>query len=90
MFCQKCGNPLPKEGYICKFCGAMMTNDQIEKQKKYMEENKFKPKLKSELYGVEKINYEQREKDSKKLGVFLVLGILIFLIILAIIIYIAR
>lgn len=90
MFCQKCGNPLPKEGYICKFCGAMMTESQIEKQKNYMQENKFKPKLKSEMYGVEKINYQESEKNSKNLGIFLVLGILIFLIILAIIIYIAR
>ena len=68
----------------------MMTESQIEKQKEYMQENKFKPKLKSELYGIEKINYEKREKDSKKLGIFLILGILIFLVILAIIIYIAR
>ena len=81
MFCQKCGNPLPKEGYICKFCGAMMGRDQIEKQKEYMKEHQYDPKLKSELYGQEKINYNTEKDKNKNLG---------FLIILAIILYIAR
>ena len=94
MFCKKCGNPLPKEGYICKFCGAMMDKDQIAKQNDYIKENRFNSsKLKSELYGVEKINYDQ-DQDAKEenrfLGIAIVIGVIIFLIILAIIMNIVR
>ena len=39
MFCKKCNNPLPSEGYICKFCGALMTQEQIATQKENMKNN---------------------------------------------------
>lgn len=92
MFCKKCGNPLPKEGYICKFCGAMMEKDQIEKQNKLLKDNRFGTKLKSELYGVEKIKYEsETPKEENKFRPYLIIGgVIIFLIILAIIMYVTR
>lgn len=92
MFCKKCGNPLPKEGYMCKFCGAMMDKNQIENQNKLMKDNHYQPKLKSELYGMEKINYQENERKEEKsfLPYAIIGGVIIFLIILAIIINIAR
>ena len=92
MFCKKCGNPLPKEGYICKFCGAMMDKNQVENQNKLMKENSYQPKFKTELYGGEKINYQENEHKEEKnfLPYAIIGGVIIFLIILAIIINIAR
>ncbi len=91
MICQKCGNQLPNEGFVCKFCGAMMTSEQIEQQKNYLKEKRFQPKLKSELYGIEKIDYrEEKEQNNPKLkAVFIIGGVIIFLIILAILINIS-
>lgn len=88
MICKKCGKQLPNEGFICKFCGAMMDQKQIMQQKDYLKERRFEPKLKTELYGMEKINYRdaKEQKDNKLLGFLIVGGIIIFLIILAILI----
>lgn len=88
MICKKCGNPLPREGFVCKFCGAMMDEKQIAQQKEYMKTIKKRPILKSELYGMEKINYpkEKNPKISKGVVTFILISLIIFLIILAIII----
>ena len=29
MNCKRCGKPLPSEGVTCKFCGMLMSNDEI-------------------------------------------------------------
>ncbi len=86
MYCKKCGSPLPNEGYICKFCGAMMGEEQIQKQKEIIKEHKYEPRLKTEMYGQAKINYktEDTPKENKFLGIAIIVGIIIFLIILAI------
>ena len=91
MVCQKCGNQLPNEGFVCKFCGAMMTDEQIEQQKNYLKERHFQPKLKSELYGIEKINYQKEEAQNnpKIKAILIIVGVIIFLIILAILINIS-
>ena len=81
MVCQKCGNQLPNEGFVCKFCGAMMTDEQIEQQKNYLKERRFQPKLKSELYGI--------ENNPKFKAILIIAGVIIFLIILAILINIS-
>ena len=88
MYCKKCGNPLPNEGLTCKFCGAMMEKEQIVQQKGAYQEKKWQTRLKSELYGMDKINY-QNEKENKKnfpFGIFLIIGVLIILIVIAILI----
>ena len=89
MYCKKCGNPLPNEGFTCKFCGAMMESNQIAQQKNNLQERKWQTRTKSELYGMEKINYQKEEQENKKnfpLGVFLIFGVLIILIVIAILI----
>ena len=41
MYCKRCGAALPSEGYVCKSCGAMMSEEQIKMQKEYNSDNKF-------------------------------------------------
>ena len=86
MFCQKCGNPLPKEGYLCAFCGAMMTKEQIMMQKNLMQEHQNDLKLNREDLTNTKLNFEtlKATKTDKLIPIFLILGIIIILIILAI------
>ena len=40
MFCKKCGNALPTEGFICKICGTMMDKDQIKEQKENLDKKR--------------------------------------------------
>ncbi len=86
MFCKRCGAALPSEGYICKSCGAMMSEEQIKSQKEFINnENKFKVNLMSDKYnpgGIER-DYKKR-KDSRYLGILLVILIMVVIIIFAI------
>lgn len=85
MYCHKCGKALPNEGFVCKFCGAMMNENQIKEQKRHLREHQNDFKLKTEMYGIEKINYRE-EKKEESLKIYLIIGgIIIILIILAII-----
>ena len=34
MICKNCKNPLPSDGIMCKFCGTLMSQEQINAQKK--------------------------------------------------------
>ena len=37
MKCNRCGSPLPSDGMVCKFCGALMDQKQISYQNKTKE-----------------------------------------------------
>ena len=34
MKCKRCGKPLPNEGVTCKFCGMLMSSDEINTMRK--------------------------------------------------------
>ncbi len=88
MFCNKCGNPLPKEGAVCKFCNAAMSLEQVNTMQQEKKDQEFRPELKTEMYGQDsKIEYREDSKvtDNKLLGVLIIGGIVLFIIILAII-----
>lgn len=86
MKCKNCGNPLPSEGIICKFCGALMDQSQINYQNKMKNKNNQKIMLLSEKYGHEnKIEYRE-VKENKILGLAIIIIILVILIVLAILI----
>ncbi|MDE6285057.1 MAG: hypothetical protein K2M17_04860 [Bacilli bacterium] len=96
MVCNRCGKPLPNEGAICKFCGAMMTQTQL-KQMQSMQDSRgsFKRNLLSDRYGVDKsVLYQEKEekkpKENKLLGAIIILGIIVFLIILTILMNIGK
>ena len=88
MFCKRCGAALPSHGFICTSCGAMMSSEQIAKQKSFIknqEQERMEVNLLSDKYSKEPINrnYTQK-KESRLLGILFILLIIIFLIIMAI------
>lgn len=83
-YCKRCKKPLPNEGVICKFCGAMMTQEQLNYQQKMKNKNDNQIMLLSEKYG-QKSNIEYRDnKENKLLGFIIITIILLFLIVLTI------
>ena len=86
MKCNRCGSPLPCDGIVCKFCGALMDQKQIAYQNKMKVKNSERIVLLSEKYG-HKNNIEYREvKENKLLGLIIISIVLVFLIILTILI----
>lgn len=90
MICQKCGKALPSDGVVCKFCGAMLTSEQINERKQMRDPNqRFQPNLMSDRYGVDKKNIYKKDdapKENKFLGALIIIIILLILIVLAILI----
>lgn len=84
MKCSRCGSPLPSDGMVCKFCGALM--DQKSYQNKMKDKNNERIVLLSEKYGYQN-NVEYREvKENKVLGLIIISVVLVILIILTILI----
>lgn len=84
MICKNCKNPLPSDGIVCKFCGTLMSQEQINDQRKYKEREKERIVLLSEKYGHEnKIEYREN-KENKILGFISIVIVLLVLIFLAI------
>ena len=85
MYCKKCGKALPSDGFLCKFCGAMMDSSQIKKQKEYIN-NKDKKEIDINLISdkYSKTKEYKRHKENKIFGVIFVLVILVILIVVAV------
>lgn len=89
MICNRCKAALPNDGYICKHCGAMMSKEQIEEQRKWNEmneRNKQAAKLMSSKYNVNKenLNYGNNpQKENKLLGLLVIVGVVFIILILA-------
>lgn len=84
MICKNCKNPLPSDGIVCKFCGTLMSQEQINDQRKYKDRKKERIVLLSEKYGHEnKIEYREN-KENKILGFISIVIVLLVLIFLAI------
>lgn len=88
MKCKRCGKALSSEQATCPFCGAFLSNDQINEyvEMKKEKEKDLRPKLISEKYGMEPIKYEiRRSKMNSRLIVLLAICgflVLLFLIVL--------
>lgn len=90
MKCKNCGNALPDQGAVCKFCGVAMNEEQIKYQNKMKDRNQQRLELLSEKYGREnKIEYRET-KENKALGLAVILIILLFLIILTILVNVIK
>lgn len=86
MKCSRCGSPLPSDGIVCKFCGALMDQKQIAYQNKMRDNDNKRITLLSEKYGHEnKIEYRET-KENKALGLAIIIIVLVFLIVLTILI----
>lgn len=84
MICKNCKNPLPSDGIVCKFCGTLMSQEQINYQRKFKNKDNERITLLSEKYGHNnKIEYRE-EKENKIVGLISIIIVLLVLIFLAI------
>ncbi len=86
MTCKNCGKPLPSEGVTCKFCGALMNQEQVNYQNKMKDRDNKRITLLSEKYGQENHIEYREKKENKFLGALIIIIILLVLIILTILI----
>lgn len=90
MICNRCGKSLPSDGIVCKFCGAAMSQEQINYKEKMKDKTNKKLELLSEKYGQNNnVNYRE-EKENKGLGLAVIIIILLFLIVLAILVNVTK
>lgn len=89
MICKRCGKALPSEGFVCKNCGMLMSEEQIKEQKKYIKENnlKLQPKFISEQYGKKDLYLARDNSSNKMIGLITIIGILILVFIVAVLVY---
>lgn len=86
MKCNRCGNSLPSDGMVCKFCGMLMDQEQINYQSKMKDKDNQRIMLLSEKYGHQnKIEYN-KVKENKAFGLIIILITLVILTILTILI----
>lgn len=84
MVCKNCGKALPSEGITCKFCGALLSQDQLNYQNKMRDKENRKLELLTEKYGVQnKVEYQDK-KENKLLGLIVIIVVLLILIVLTI------
>lgn len=87
MFCKRCNNPLPSEGFVCKFCGALMSEDQIKMQKENMKNNSLKGVTTNSKYrSFNKIKYNTNNDNKPLMGAAMLI-VIVFLIVISIIIF---
>ena len=86
MKCNRCGSPLPSEGMVCKFCGALMDKKQLDYQNKMKDKDSQRITLLSEKYGHQNNIEYNKVKENKVLGFVIISIVLIILIILTILI----
>lgn len=88
VYCKKCGAALPSHGYICKSCGAMMSEEQIKEQKEYIKNNenkKIEITLLSDKYSRQPIQRDYKKiKENKYLGAVVIILVVLLLIVIAI------
>ena len=84
MICSRCGRPLPNKGVTCKFCGMLMSQEQIDYQRKMNDKHNERIELLSEKYGRENNVEYRKPKENKALGLAVIIIVLLFLIILTI------
>lgn len=90
MICSRCGRPLPNKGVTCKFCGMLMSQDQINFQKKMAVDENKRIQLLSEKYGANTTPEYRKPKENKLLGAIIIIVILLVLITVAIVVNIIR
>jgi len=91
MKCNRCGAPLPNRGVTCKFCGVLMSQEQVSKINENINKEQKQVELLSEKYGQhQERDYRTNIKENKPLGVAIIIVILLFLIILTILINVIK
>ena len=90
MKCNKCGSPLPSSGIECKFCGALMSKEQINKNMQDGIKQDKRIELLSEKYGREnKIEYREENETNRAMYVSIII-IILFLVVVSIIMFLIK
>jgi uncharacterized membrane protein YvbJ len=90
MVCRNCGKALPNKGNTCKFCGALMNEEELKLMRNNTTKEQKRIELLSEKYGQErKIDYREKE-ENKPLGMAVIIIILLFLIVMTILINVIK
>lgn len=80
MHCKRCGKALGTDRGICPFCGAMLSESQMNQYKKDKLEKMKYAELLTEKYGEKPVYYEKpKSVDNKLIILLIVLGILLLL-----------
>ena len=88
MFCKKCGSASPDDGFLCKVCGSMVSEDQIKEQKKLMQEKGFQKRMSiREKYGQKNNTIFNEKKDNSALMGAILLIVIVFLAIISVVIF---
>lgn len=86
MNCKRCGKPLPNEGVTCKFCGMLMSSDEINTMRKNSIKDDKRLRMLQEKYASNKQNEYEKPKENKLLGLIFIVIVLLILIIITIIV----
>ena len=86
MKCKRCGKPLPNEGVICKFCGMLMSNDEVNTMRKNSIKEDKRLRMLQEKYASNKQDDYEKPKENKLLGLIFIVIVLLILIIITIIV----
>ena len=90
MRCKRCGKPLPSDGVACKFCGMLMSQEQLNYQRKMSIKEDKKLRMLQEKYADNKENTYEKPKENKLLGLIIIIITLLVLIMVAIVVNIMR
>lgn len=86
MNCKRCGKPLPSEGVTCKFCGMLMSNEELNIMRKNSIKEDKRLQMLSEKYAANKTPDYSKPKENKMLGLIFIVIVLLILIIITIIV----
>lgn len=86
MNCKRCGKPLPNEGVTCKFCGMLMSNDEVNTMRKNSIKEDKRLRMLQEKYASNKQDDYEKPKENKLLGIIFITIVLLILIIITIIV----
>ena len=86
MNCKRCGKPLPSEGVTCKFCGMLMSNDEINTMRKNSIKEDKRLRMLQEKYASNKQDDYEKPKENKLLGIIFITIVLLILIVITIIV----
>ena len=87
MHCKRCGKALGTDRGICPFCGAMLSNDQMEIYKADIQDRNKEARLITEKYGEKPYIYEKTKNNDNKLAMLLMILFLIAIILIVILIF---
>ncbi len=86
MNCKRCGKALGTDRGICPFCGAPLSQEQMQTFQKWKKEEQYKEKMITEKYNGKKVYFEKRENNDSLAFLLIILGLMVLIIMVILII----